>query len=256
MILRRFVNAIRKQDWFTVLVEFLIVVAGILVGLQVNDWASERSDRAAERAAIERLYHEAQKAVETISAHSKRTARINQVRRNAIEFIDSDAPLPEDVLPIKIGVNTLDQFPPVSVVSVVYEELKTSGLMQLIQSAEIRDSVSEFHVSVSEANRLLDGFAASDHGFWPAYRRHVTWRYNPDATGTDILLSTYDWDAMRKDRDFITISIGELRNQVVSEALLSDLEKSARSMCAVLAKALERTCEIDGETPSAEGAGQ
>jgi hypothetical protein len=37
MILRKLAESIRQQNWFTVLVEILIVVIGIFVGLQVDD---------------------------------------------------------------------------------------------------------------------------------------------------------------------------------------------------------------------------
>ncbi len=39
MIVRRFVTALRQQDWATVAIEFLIVVVGIFVALQVNNWS-------------------------------------------------------------------------------------------------------------------------------------------------------------------------------------------------------------------------
>jgi hypothetical protein len=35
MILRRFAAAIRNQDWFTVFVEFSLIVVGLLVALQI-----------------------------------------------------------------------------------------------------------------------------------------------------------------------------------------------------------------------------
>ncbi len=38
MILRRVATAFLRQDWFTVAVETLIVVLGIFLGLQVNNW--------------------------------------------------------------------------------------------------------------------------------------------------------------------------------------------------------------------------
>ena len=37
MILRRLATSIRKQDWFTVFIETLIVVFGVFIGLQVNN---------------------------------------------------------------------------------------------------------------------------------------------------------------------------------------------------------------------------
>ena len=47
MILRRLATALRKQDWFTVAIETLIVVFGVFIGLQVNNWNQARADSAA-----------------------------------------------------------------------------------------------------------------------------------------------------------------------------------------------------------------
>ena len=44
MILRRLAEGVRQQDWFTVVVEVLIVVVGIFLGLQVDDWNEGRQD--------------------------------------------------------------------------------------------------------------------------------------------------------------------------------------------------------------------
>jgi hypothetical protein len=44
MILRRLTTAFRKQDWFTVVVETLIVVFGVFMGLQVNNWNAARAE--------------------------------------------------------------------------------------------------------------------------------------------------------------------------------------------------------------------
>lgn len=45
MILRRLSTALRKQDWFTVLIETLIVVLGVFLGLQLGNWNAARADR-------------------------------------------------------------------------------------------------------------------------------------------------------------------------------------------------------------------
>ena len=56
MILRRLADAIRGQNWFTAALEILIVVIGIFVGLQVNDWNEVRIDRGLETRYLERLH--------------------------------------------------------------------------------------------------------------------------------------------------------------------------------------------------------
>jgi hypothetical protein len=39
LILRRLSDAIVKQDWSIVIIEVLVVVVGIFIGLQIDDWS-------------------------------------------------------------------------------------------------------------------------------------------------------------------------------------------------------------------------
>ncbi|MDX1625289.1 MAG: hypothetical protein R3323_02140 [Wenzhouxiangellaceae bacterium] len=45
MILRRLADALRRQDWATVVLEVLIVVLGVFLGIQVANWNEEMADR-------------------------------------------------------------------------------------------------------------------------------------------------------------------------------------------------------------------
>ena len=48
MILRRFVGSLRRQDWTAVLIELIVVVAGVFIGLQASNWNERlRSDEKA-----------------------------------------------------------------------------------------------------------------------------------------------------------------------------------------------------------------
>jgi len=46
MILRRVIDHFRKQEWTAIFIDFVIVVVGVFVGLQVNNWNAARADRA------------------------------------------------------------------------------------------------------------------------------------------------------------------------------------------------------------------
>ena len=46
MILRRVIQHFRKQEWTAIAIDFVIVVAGVFVGLQVSEWNTARHDRA------------------------------------------------------------------------------------------------------------------------------------------------------------------------------------------------------------------
>ena len=58
MILRRISENIRSQNWFAVMVEFVIVVVGVFMGLQVQDWNDARKERIDEHDLLSRLYEE------------------------------------------------------------------------------------------------------------------------------------------------------------------------------------------------------
>lgn len=59
MILRRLADAIRTQNWFTVVLEVAIVVVGIFIGLQVDDWNQRRVDKVREQAILASLAQQA-----------------------------------------------------------------------------------------------------------------------------------------------------------------------------------------------------
>jgi len=55
MILRRVIEHFRKQEWTAIAIDFVIVVVGVFVGLQVNNWNEARRERAKEAFAIAAL---------------------------------------------------------------------------------------------------------------------------------------------------------------------------------------------------------
>ena len=242
MILNRLSKSIRRQDWFAVLIEFVVVVVGIFAGLQANEWALERQDRKMERASHERLFLEADSAQQMLGDVVQRTLQMNRIRRNSVQFVDSDDPVPEVELPLKIGINTLGFFPAVMPISVAYDELKSSGQMQLIRSAALRGQIAEFHTNLAYHDQLRMGFADGAERYKDVYQRHVTWDYNPEATTSDILLSTFDWGSLRSDEAFIFETIGLLRNQLVMEAGLIELRDEAMSLCETLGATVNQPC--------------
>lgn len=67
MIIHSLADNLRKQNWFTVFIEFIIVVVGIFVALQVDDWKEGVKDKQEEQQVLNRLIRDLQTDQATIT---------------------------------------------------------------------------------------------------------------------------------------------------------------------------------------------
>jgi hypothetical protein len=140
LILNRIAQGVRKQDWFTAILELVVLVIGIYIGLQVDDWASERKDRQSETVYLELLARdvaELQQQVEGQHAFEKDKV---DVAARAYELLTSDDPSAHQVelgelLTLLSGRRTL------SLNSATYEQMVSSGHLQLIRDPKLRDKL-------------------------------------------------------------------------------------------------------------------
>ena len=58
MLLRRITQHIKDQNWFAVFIDFVIVVVGVFIGIQVANWNALSQDRKAEVVILDRLISE------------------------------------------------------------------------------------------------------------------------------------------------------------------------------------------------------
>lgn len=94
MILRRIAGALRRQDWFTVLVETMIVVLGVFIGLQVNNWNEARTDRQREAVYLQGLAQDVRIDIADIDE----IIRVSTLRMSAMSYLleqADGAPLPD-----------------------------------------------------------------------------------------------------------------------------------------------------------------
>ena len=83
MILHRLAVRLKQQDWTAVAIEFVLVVAGVVVGIQVANWNEERKERALETAYLARIAEDVRNDVvelnEVIKVSTLRMALMNEL---------------------------------------------------------------------------------------------------------------------------------------------------------------------------------
>jgi hypothetical protein len=148
MIVRRLAEALRKQNWVTVVLEIMIVVIGIFLGLQANDWNQARNDRALEVRYLERLQADLQKDLGRLdSSDYLAWLRMRQVRLLLDGIADPAvaAAHPNQFIEAveKVSWESYRRITPTS-----YDELISSGRATLIRSENLRYALAEYYSQV------------------------------------------------------------------------------------------------------------
>jgi hypothetical protein len=107
VILRRLVNAFRKQDWFTVMIETLIVVFGVFMGIQVSNWNQQREDRAAYELALDRYRLEIKANLEIIDTLDAESIDAFSKVTQGFEALLSCEDKPQNLVLVNAGVNQM-----------------------------------------------------------------------------------------------------------------------------------------------------
>jgi hypothetical protein len=160
MILSKIASAIRDQNWFTVILEILIVVIGIFLGLQVTEWNQDRIDRQDEARVLNQLRDE----VASAEAFAR---RITDLRISVLD----DAVAAMDVLFDRADGRGLSKeecqaLRATGLISLrfvellSFDELVSSGRLNIIQDNELRSALIGLRQNIGAADRSMAQFAA------------------------------------------------------------------------------------------------
>lgn len=89
MILRRIKAHIEKENWFAVGIDFLIVVVGVFIGLQVSNWNEARGEAAEYKLALERIESEIATNLKTIDDIEAEIAPSLKAAKHALDVLQS-----------------------------------------------------------------------------------------------------------------------------------------------------------------------
>jgi len=92
MILRRLTEHVRTQNWFAVGIDFVIVVVGVFLGIQIGNWNEARVSHFQEAKYLEQLRNEIIANTDMARRQAQFVDRIVEGGRNGLQFLDSDEP--------------------------------------------------------------------------------------------------------------------------------------------------------------------
>ena len=174
MLFRRISAHLKRQDWFAVGLDLLIVVVGIYIGLQVDAWNSTRQDRVVEREYLERLLFDMEESLEA-QRNSKSQFDASIIATDYIAQIQHKGTFDNvDESRLIFGLNSVGWvIPPVTNMGTI-RELQSTGNIALIQDVSVRTAIGQFERSF--ANLEFSALQAVEF-MSAAAPEFMTWSY-------------------------------------------------------------------------------
>lgn len=149
MILARITTAVREQNWVAVVLEFLIVLSGVVIGFQITAWNEVRDEHQREALILERLRADFQAITERTQTD---IASLEARDGYAAAFVSMlhDADPDVDDRTFLIALSNAIGTPPPHGRSATYVELLASGEMRLVRSEDLRTALVEFDEQVRQ----------------------------------------------------------------------------------------------------------
>jgi hypothetical protein len=146
MILRRVIAHVRNQEWTAIAIDFVIVVVGVFIGIQVSNWNEGRVLRERERIHLEQLLVDLESDRDTGARGVAAANRIDDAADAVLAVLEgapqaaavSDADLMRFLL--EAGYAYLPQGNPTT-----YNEMISTGGLGLMQSIQLKRALGEYY---------------------------------------------------------------------------------------------------------------
>jgi len=214
MSLRRLSEAARKQDWFTALIQLLVVVVGVVLALQLDQWKQEHELRQREQVVLARIGEE----LDAMVAHAERivaltehrvelaTLVLNALRERQLHEGDREA--------FEDGLGGLDVVTSLGWTLATVDELVSSGELGLVRDAELRAGLVQLREEVRIANEALSHVRSELSDYVPVV--HLKLLFVPDSVGLfGARVVDYDLDALAADPEVVN-AVGLARRMLVA----------------------------------------
>jgi hypothetical protein len=144
MILRKFIKHVTDQNWFAVGLDVIVVIVGIFLGLQVQDWNEGRQLKQEERTYLQKLHDEVVLMKElSTSRLGERTFAVNNLQ-HVVDILAGNLAIdelgPDHCIAIAQSSNYQNSVGKLASIA----ELEGNNSSSIIQNVQITDIISDY----------------------------------------------------------------------------------------------------------------
>ena len=156
MLLRRVMKHVRDQNWFAVGIDFLIVVTGVFIGIQVSNWNEVRKEGADRQLYIAQLISDLEEIENLANRQAQLYADRALAANRVMVFLRSAGTVPDDPEQFELDLGLVGRASVPVPRSAAVIELLSTGRLGSILTGEARLEVVRFDQYIQMAERASE----------------------------------------------------------------------------------------------------
>ncbi len=148
MVIRRIREHVASHNWFAVSVDLAIVVVGVFLGTQANNWNEARLERAAGAESRREIIDDLKNNEVDITSRKLYYGAVRNHALNALRAIESGGPSQGE--PFLINAYQASQVWARPLVRAGYDEMTNAGLSRNVGDSETRSRVTTYYAQIRQ----------------------------------------------------------------------------------------------------------
>ena len=163
MFVKRLRQEAGKQNWFGVAVDLVILILGVFLGIQVNNWNQARLDRAEGKEYRDQIYLDLESNQRDLAFRVHYDGQLLGHAQAALSALDR--PVDDRPGDFIISAYEASNHIPQPVRRSTYDEVMSSGIANFLGDRMLKEHITNYYVGMATMQRLFDNV--------PAYRETI-----------------------------------------------------------------------------------
>jgi hypothetical protein len=201
MILRRIGDSIRSRNFRALLLEMLVLIAGVLLALAADRWNQDRLDAIETARIVARLKSETARNLAMFDeALPKMEADLRDIRA-LYQALQTGSTPTEGLAPIRSAITNINVVPSYPLLLSAYDELVATGRLRQLSDPVLIDLLGDQRAEYDSAQSVVgywrDILLGSKHDL----DQHVDYFYSTDQMDEQVMSVRFDLQELASDRN-------------------------------------------------------
>lgn len=153
MLLRRITEHVKAQNWTAIAIDFVIVVVGVVIGLQVSNWNEDWQNSSRTQNYYSRLVDDLESEQSALIARLEYMVVTDRYGESALAVLDDSSA--DRTSQFLIALYQASQIWTYSVQRATYDEILSSGVAEAIPEPELRTHLANFYLNAEAVRQVI-----------------------------------------------------------------------------------------------------